>query len=120
MELILVTGLGILFSVIGFGLLVNSKRSTKTYSELKNSVLILYIGGFLALVFGLVVTAMNTPTDWKTWVVAVIGWLGILKGIFLVVTPSLALKSYKSLQNRKVLIFVGIIALLLGVLLLFF
>jgi hypothetical protein len=57
----------------------------------------------------LVIIALNNPVDFKTWTVEVIGWLGILKGIVLLVIPSPVLKLTNIMSKRGMTIFTGTI-----------
>lgn len=118
MILNLVTGLGILFAVMGLGILINNKWFTKMYNEFDKGVYLWYIGAFITLAFGLVVTALNVPIDWKTWIVEILGWMGILKGASLFIIPSPTIKLTKIMPKRGMLVFAGIFCLLLGLILL--
>lgn len=119
MELALVKGIGILFVAIGITALFNSKIFAKMSNEFKRGVYLLYLSGFTILFFGIFILVLNVPIDWKTWVIEVIGWLGILKGLFLMITPSTASKFYSGmLPNKGLIIFLGIVALVLGLILL--
>ncbi len=119
MELNLVFGLGIIFAVVGLGMLFNSRRYARMYAEVRRGVYSLYLGGFMALIFGLFITALNIQVDWRTTTVAVLGWLAIIKGVAILVFPSFALKLAEVRAKVGMIILVGIIALLLGLALLF-
>jgi hypothetical protein len=118
MKLNLVTGLGIILAVTGIGVLFNSKRFAKIYTEINSGVCLLYLSGVSTLVFGLVIIALNIPVDFKTWIVEVIGWLGILKGVVLLVIPSQVLKLTEIMPKRGMTLFAGISCLLFGLILL--
>lgn len=120
MELNLVTGLGFFLAVLGLGLLGNSKRYAKMYAEVNKNVYPLYLAGFITLIMGLVITALNFPIDLKTWIVEIVGWVLILKGAFLFVFPSAMLRITRIKSKTSMMIFGGILCLVLGLILLFF
>lgn len=119
MEINLVTGIGIIFAIIGLGMLFNIKRYARMYPEVNKGVYPLYLGGFMALIFGLVVTSMNTPVDLQTWIVAVLGWLGILKGAVILIAPGAGLAFTKIRAKKGMIICAGIVSILVAIALLY-
>lgn len=115
----LVSVLGIFFALIGISFLINIKRYEQIYSEVTKSVYPLFFGAILALIFGFVVLILNVPYDFNTWLVEVLGWIGILKGILLLLFPSLMVDSVKRMSKKGMVIFAGIVCLLIGLVLLF-
>jgi uncharacterized protein YjeT (DUF2065 family) len=114
--------LGLLYVAVGLGLLFNKNYYQKIFSDFLNNVAMLYIGGILALIFGfLLVTYHNVWVGSWVVIITVIGWLALMKGIFILVCPSLMQRFVQYLLNKpKFLQIEGVFALILGLVLGYF
>jgi len=80
----------------------------------------LWLWSFLILTMGAVIVVMNNVwTSGLPLLVTVLGWLTVIKGAFLLLLPGPAIALYRKCNRDGVLIFGGIIALLLGLVLLY-
>ena len=87
----------------------------------KNAALVFY-GGVLALVIGVVIVLTHNVwvADW-TVIITIIGWLGLIKGIWIIVFPNTVSKFMQAYQRSENLLMVHSIAtLIFGVVLTFF
>lgn len=108
--------LGIYILVVGAGLILNKATFQKMFDEYLSSPALIYMGGILALFFGLLIVLFHNKWEasW-TLIITLFGWLGILKGIWLIVFPSTigaVTNFYKKSANA--LTIHGAIAVLLG------
>jgi len=84
----------------------------------KNAAL-LYLGGVMALLFGIVIVLFHNVwvADWPV-IITIFGWGGLIKGIWLIVFPNTAGKLTQAYQKKSSLLVVHlIIVLVIGVLL---
>ena len=71
---------------------------------------ILYIGGILALLFGLLIVLFHNiwEASW-TVIITIFGWIGIIKGIWLIIFPDLVRKFSKIYQKHTSLLRVNLV-----------
>jgi hypothetical protein len=89
--------------------------------ELTQSKVVMWLGGLVALIVGAVFVVLNGNawTSGLSLLVAVIGWLALLKGIFLILFPKTAGSFYKKVNKSGVYTWGGLIVLILGLILIF-
>ena len=116
-HLNLTTSLGILLVVMSLGFLLNRKWTAKIYEDEAKSAYAFYLNSLFTLIFGVFIVAVNTPVDWKTWIVQFYGWFAILKGVYVFIAPERAIKSLETPKGKWV-IFVSVFNLILGIVLL--
>lgn len=81
----------------GIGLLFNSNYYKKEIKKLLDNASFMILGGFVAIVFGLLI--IENHNYWvKNWTVliTIVGWIALIKGIFLLAFPT-SLNVFKSL-----------------------
>lgn len=85
--------LGLTYIIVGFGLLLNPENYQKVLKGFCESPALSYLGGFLALVFGLTILVFHHTwsADW-TVIITLVGWLALIKGSLLVAYPSAVLQ----------------------------
>jgi hypothetical protein len=109
--------LGPLFIVIAVGVLLNLKNYQKMMEDFfKNSALV-YIGGFMALAFGLILVMFHNvwAFNW-TLIITILGWSSLVKGILLIVFPNVMLKTTEMFRKSTAVLAVhAVIILALGV-----
>jgi uncharacterized protein YjeT (DUF2065 family) len=122
LSLILAQVLGIVFFVLGFGLVCNAKRYKKMYQDLiKNDGFV-----FFAAVFALIVgtTLVLTHNIWEThWsvIITILGWIALLEGFILAVFPEQTVKMATGIINKKTMFIVaGIGYMVFGGVLIYF
>lgn len=107
---------GLVYVTVGLGILLNRTYYQKLFNDWWQNYAALYLGGFMALVAGLVIVTYHNI--WvASWVVlvTVIGWLALIKGILLLVFPSAMLRFTQMLVSKpRFLPIEGIVALVIG------
>lgn len=104
------------YFIIALGMIFNRKFYQRLMEEYSGSAVSVFYGGLLALVVGLaIVLKHNVWTSHWTVVITLIGWAGLLKGIWLVVFPQTVntfMRSYT--RNPTLLRLHALVALILG------
>lgn len=113
---------GICYLVIGIGLLFNQKAFRRMIDDFCRNTALLFYAGLLALVLGVVLILTHNvwAADWSV-IITLIGWLGFIKGIWIIVFPNTALKFMQAYRNNtNLLIAHSVCALIFGGVLTFF
>ncbi len=119
-TLVLAQVLGITFFVLGLSMFFNRKNTVLVMEELIQSKSFMWMGGFMALVMGAVIIALSNVWDSRLHLlIAILGWLALIKGVFLLVLPDLASPFYRKANKDSVFILAGLIVLILGLVLLY-
>ncbi len=119
-TIVLAQVLGIVITVVGLSLLVNKKTFAALMVEVTHDKGFLWIYGLSALIFGAVLVSMNNL--WGSGLeslVSVIGWLALLKGIYILVFPKSASSFYRKMNKEGLFAFAGILAFVIGIVLLY-
>jgi vacuolar-type H+-ATPase subunit I/STV1 len=113
--------LGIVFVVVGLALIFNKKGTSTAIENIAQSLGLIWVFGFLALAMGAVFVALNNVWDsgLLSLFITIVGWLAILKGAFLLIFPSSAAMLYKKCNKTWYFVVIGLIALILGLILLY-
>ena len=113
---------GLCYLIIGAGFMLNRKAFQQVMEDFcKNAALVFY-GGILALVIGVVIILTHNVwvANW-TVIITIIGWLGFIKGIWIVVFPNTVSKFMQAYQKNANLLKVHPIgAFIFGAVLTFF
>ena len=111
--------LGPYFIIVAIGILFNLKTYQKLMGDfVKNSALI-YLGGVIALFFGLLVVLFHNVwmASWAV-IITIFGWAGIIKGAWLIIFPNTVAKFTEAYQKKTTLLVVHLIIILaIGILL---
>lgn len=119
-SVLIAQALGIFFAVMGIAMVVNSKATTAAIEESVAHKGIIFLWGLLALLTGAVVVALNnTWTSGLPLLITILGWLALLKGIFILLAPGAATSLYKKFAKSGMVVFCGVIAFVLGLVLLY-
>ena len=88
--------IGLLFSIDAVGVLINTAIYRRMVEEFTESPALRYLGGILALLFGLFILNFNNAwtADW-TVIITIIGWLSVVKGVLLIVFPNVYLHLFR-------------------------
>jgi len=119
-SVIIAQVLGIFFAVVGIAMVVSSKATGSAIEESVEHKGMLFMWGFLALLIGAVVVALNNL--WTTGLpllVTVLGWLAIVKGAFILLAPGAAASLYRKFSKGGMIVFCGVVAFVLGLVLLY-
>lgn len=107
--------------LVGIPLLLNSKEFHETIDTLGKSSANLLGFAFFAVTIGLVVLGIEhrlVANNWM-WVVPLLGWVSVVKGVLLILFPGLAKFMVKKFWNPGTTSMIaGLIVILIGVFLL--
>lgn len=108
--------IGIIYIAIALGLMINPSFYKKMISEMAQSSTILYLGGILALVVGYLLVTFYSVWAWEwSLIITIIGWMSLIKGLWMLIHPKSFVKIAKSMINTNVMV-VGIVAIVIGLL----
>ena len=113
--------IGLLFSIDAVGVLINTAIYRRMVEEFTESPALRYLGGILALFFGLFILNFNNAwtADW-TVIITIIGWLSVVKGVLLIVFPNVCLHLSDWMRKGDAMMhYMDFINLLLGLFLTF-
>lgn len=113
---------GLCYLIIGIGFIFNRKAFQQLMDDFCKNAALLFYGGLLALVIGLVIILTHNVwvANW-TVIITIIGWIGLIKGIWIIVFPDTVYKFMQAYQrNKNLLIVHSIVALIFGAVLTFF
>jgi hypothetical protein len=109
--------LGPYLIIVMLAFLFNPKAYQKILEDFcKNSALV-YLGGVFALLFGLLVVLFHNlwMAGWPV-IITIFGWMGLIKGVWLIVFPNTVAKFNQAYQKKTALWTVSLaIALILGI-----
>lgn len=93
--------LGIVYFVVGIGILINRDYYLRVFEGFIENPAIMYMGGFMSLVVGfLLVTFHNTwEASWSV-IITIIGWLALIKGLTLFLTPQLFIRIIRVMKEK--------------------
>lgn len=112
---------GIIFVAVGLGILINPKYYRKAMDSIVKDHGTMYLGGVAALIVGFLI--VNSHNIWvKNWTVliTIFGWIGLIKGVALLVFPKKAAELSSKMMKKKNLMIWGTIALILGLIVSYF
>ncbi len=113
--------IAIIYLSFGVGLLFNGNYYKKEINKLLDNGSFMILGGFMAIVFGLIIIENHNywVNNW-TVLITIIGWVALIKGIFLLVFPN-SLNVFKSfLQHGKTLNFLAPLIIVFGLVFAYF
>ena len=119
-SIVLAQVFGIVFVVLGLSMLFQKKYTLSVMEELVQSKSFMWIGGFMALIMGAVMVALNNVwTSGLPLVITIIGWLALIKGAFLLLFPGTAVSFYRKANKDSIFVWAGVVVFILGLFLLF-
>ena len=112
--------LGIIFLAGGLNALFSRRAMSAAIGGVTQNLALFWVWGFINLFFGATVVALHSvwTSDWRI-IVTALGWAGVLKGAFLMLFPNSAGALYRASNTPGVLMAGGIVAILLGLFLLY-
>ena len=111
--------IGITYLAVGLGILINPGFYKKLIAAFTENPPAIYLSGLVALLIGyLLVTFHNIwVRDWSV-IITIIGWAALIKGLFLLILPKMAIKISNAFKEIKKLLPVwSTIVIILGALL---
>ena len=105
--------------IVALGGLLNLKAYQRVIDGFITNAAMVYIGGVLALLFGLLILQYHHiwTLNWRV-IITIMGWMGIIKGMYLILFPSSLTKVAKFYQKSPIFLASHLVlALVLGVIL---
>ena len=112
--------LGIFFVVAGIAMVVSSKATAGAIEESVAHKGIMFLWGMLALLIGATIVVLNNA--WTTGLpllVTILGWLALVKGVFIMLAPAAATSLYRKFGKSGMVVFCGVVCFVLGLVLLY-
>lgn len=107
--------IGPVMLAVGLGIFLSKKYYMNVYRNLENETLAVLMSGIAALVIGIVVVLNhNVWEGFIPTVVTLVGWLSILKGLMLIVTPGAVNSIGNKLGGTQWFPVIGAVYALLG------
>jgi uncharacterized membrane protein HdeD (DUF308 family) len=119
-SVVIAQALGIFLIVGGIAMVVNTKETATAIEESVQNKGVLWTWGFLSLLIGAVIVVLNNV--WTTGLplfVTILGWLALIKGVFIVIFPGVAASFYRKLNKSSILALCGIVVFVIGLVLLY-
>ncbi|WP_295805739.1 hypothetical protein [uncultured Nitratireductor sp.] len=114
-SILLARLIGPLYLAAGIGLLLNQGYYRDMLRNLRPGGMLYYISGAIALTFGVAVLQFHNlwVADWRV-VLTLFGWLGLIKGIVLLVFPQAGARLSAQFAKSSLLLASAVFATLLG------
>ena len=106
---------GLYFLVMGIVLVVRHKTLSQIINNFLADEALMFFAGIFVLLLGLSLVLVHN--SWGTgieWVITLIAWLTLLKGIFYLLFPSVIISISKWFSSRGMFVYGGIFAILIG------
>ena len=108
--------------IVALGILLNQKVYTKVIEDFCKNAALVYLGGIMALIIGIVVVLAHNVwvASWPV-IITVYGWGGIIKGVWLIVFPN-TMSQFMQMYQKKAAFLVthSVLVLIIGASLTFF
>ena len=117
-SILLAKILGPMYIVMAIGILLNMKNYQTVMEDFSQEPALIYLGGLIAFIFGIVIVIFH-----NVWVmngriiITIIGWMALIKGVWLIVLPGSLASSVKLFSKSGFLAVGMVIVLILGALL---
>ena len=106
----------VIYLAVGLGLILSPGHYRKMMTDFIDSPGVLYLGGLLAMVAGLLIVLHHNvwTADW-TLLITLLGWAAVLKGGLILVFPGLMTDQFSRLSaNTSLTTVAGVTAMLFG------
>ena len=103
------------YCIIGFVAgMANRKNFGRLTQEYADNMALTYLGGLLAMVFGLLIVVSHNVwvADWRA-IITVTGWLGLIKGIVLLLSPA-SIGKYVGMAWSPIMTVMFVVVLAIG------
>ena len=102
--------IGLYLIIVGVGILLNLKYYQRVMGDFSKNSALLYMGGIMALFFGLLVVLFHNVwlVGWPV-IITIMGWLGIVKGVVILVFPNAILRMTEAYRDKTSLLAVHIV-----------
>jgi len=99
--------------IVAAGILFNLKNYQKVMEDFSKNAALIYLGGVVALLFGLLIVLFHNvwAANW-TIVITILGWLGFIKGAWLIILPNTVAKLTEAYRKNAALLVVPLVIVL--------
>lgn len=111
--------IGIIYLAVGIGILINPDFYKKMITHFTEDAAAIYLGGLAALAIGFLLVSFHNiwVMNWSV-IITIVGWAALIKGLFLLILPTKAVKLCKAFKEMKKLLKIwSVVVIILGVLL---
>jgi hypothetical protein len=120
MSVVIAQVLGIFFAVAGIAMVANSKATVSAIEESVQHKGVLFLWGIGALFIGAVIVTLNNLwTSGLPLLITILGWLALVKGVFILLAPGAAASLYRKFGKSGLIVFCGVVAFVIGLILLY-
>lgn len=110
--------LGMTFLVLGLAMVFNRRSTAMAMDKIVKDNAFMWMSGFLSLLIGSSILAFSNFTGTLMSILAILGILSFLKGIFILCFPRVSERFYRNLGGRPGMVFIyGLVALFVSILL---
>ena len=112
--------IGWFYIVVAAGMIFNPRAYQKIMEDFSHNNALVYLSGIFSLLIGflMVLTHNVWQADWVV-IITVFGWLGLIKGVWLLLLPNTVAKITAFYQKKaSLLVFYAVLMLALGAFLL--
>ena len=89
-SILLAQIIGVIYLSVGIGTMVSKKHYQTLFQEFQNSTTLIYMGGMMAVLFGFIILQLNNVWEMSyVGAITLIGWIGIMKGVILLIKPDI-------------------------------
>jgi hypothetical protein len=112
---------GVAFVVLGCSMIMNKTYYKHMYKKMLESEIFIFFGGIMALIAGVaIISYHNIWSNPLAAVISLFGWVGVVKGLLLLLLPERVKTDYQNLLKTDELIFgYGVFVLAIGIILMF-
>ena len=108
--------MGVYFLVVGAGVLMNPARMRNAMDEAKQSYILPYFDGAIALVIGLLIVLTHNIWDGLlASLVSIVGWVAVLEGVLMLTLPqktiSVMMQKFVGANLGR---FIGVVSVAIG------
>ncbi|MCR4338047.1 MAG: hypothetical protein NUV91_09620 [Candidatus Omnitrophica bacterium] len=100
--------------IVATGVLLNLKTYQKMIEDLIQNSALVYLSGIFALIVGLLMVQFHNiwVLDWPV-AITIVGWLGVIKGVRLIVFPNSLPKAIEFYRNNTLYLVIRLILIIL-------
>ncbi len=107
--------LGAVYLAVGVGMAFNNKFYESMVDDFMKNKAMMYLGGAMALAVGVLITSFhNVWEDFATIVISLIGWIAVVKGVFILVLPEVMMDMTKKIWSKSLMQVATLVAVVLG------
>lgn len=119
-SLVLAQIAGIFLVVVGISMAANSKETAAVIEEAAQNKGILWTWGIMSLLVGASMVVLNNSwTAGLPLLITIVGWLALVKGVFILFFPRAASALYRRCGKGGQMVLWGLIVLVVGLVLLY-